>query len=67
MLNKTFPKSLTENEKDYISSLILLFWEYYIEFECNKIFEKSTKIINGWEGPKQQRTEAKAYLRNLFP
>lgn len=47
MLNKTFSKSLTENEKDYISSLILLFWEYYIEFECNKIFAKSAKIISG--------------------
>lgn len=51
-MNKAFSKPLAEYEKDYISSLILLFWKYYIEFECNEIFAKSTKIICGLEGPR---------------
>lgn len=64
-LNKTFSKPLSEDEKDYITSLILLFWDYY--FECDGITAKSTKKINGWENTKQQWTESKAYLKSLFP
>ncbi len=53
-LNKTFSKPLSEDKKDYITSLILLFWDYYFEFECDGISAKSTKKINGWENTKQQ-------------
>lgn len=66
-LNKTFSKPLSEDKKDYITSLILLFWDYYYEFECDGITAKSTKKINGWENTKQQWTEAKSYIRNLLP
>lgn len=66
-LNKTFSKPLSENEKDYVTSLILLFWDYYREFERDGITAKSTKKINGWENTKQQWTESKAYLKSLFP